>query len=114
MERSVVERLVMNQNEVIRLREENARLRAEVGRLARLPDGACYAEWQDLKARLRQSRDSEGGALTRVADLEAEVERLREALKQIDAEATCPAAEYVPALPRIWGIATAALRGGGE
>ncbi len=34
---------------------------------------------------------------------------LLEALREIDGEAVCPAAEYVPALPKIWEIARRAI-----
>ena len=46
-----------------------------------------------------------------ITALQADNERLREALKHVNEILTIPAAEYVPAIPDAWAVIEAALKG---
>lgn len=77
---------------------------------------AGCAMCRELRAEAERNRSAIWDALREIRiqnkELAREQERskaLAEALREIDAEAGCPAAEYVPALVRIWEIARAAL-----
>ena len=66
----------------------------------------CFEEFRAKGERHPEEAEANAEYIVRACNSH---EELLEALRQIDNEAGCPAAEYMPALPRIWEIARAAI-----
>ena len=68
------------------------------------------AERDELRAEVERLKDRISRLGLQRGAQQIRAEKAEAALREIDAEAGCPAAEYVPALVRIWEIARAVLR----